>query len=130
MTELRKLSNDSFFLKAGKSQLYVFIDQKNVQQMKFDNMNECILCTVSVINFVCVCGVCVVNNVVYELFNRKLYEEAYGLVEIICQELSKDCPSSFPVDRVRPAPEVTHLTHTVTGFCWFLIYLCVCACSR
>ncbi|KAK3575127.1 hypothetical protein QTP86_020811 [Hemibagrus guttatus] len=60
MTELRKLSNDGFFLKA----------------------------------------VCVVNNVVYELFNRKLYEEAYGLVEIICQELSKDCPSSFPVDRV------------------------------
>ncbi|XP_046701101.1 separin [Silurus meridionalis] len=60
MTELRKLSNEGFFLKA----------------------------------------VCVVNNVVYELFNRKLYEEAYGLVEIICQELSKDCPSSFPVDRV------------------------------
>ncbi|XP_047669952.1 separin-like [Tachysurus fulvidraco] len=45
-------------------------------------------------------AVCVVNNVVYELFNRKLYTEAYGLVEIICQELSKDCPSSFPVDRV------------------------------
>ncbi|MCJ8729137.1 hypothetical protein PDJAM_G00102520 [Pangasius djambal] len=60
MTELRKLSNDGFLLKA----------------------------------------VCVVNNVVYELFNRKLYEEAYGLVEIVCQELSKDCPSSFPVDRV------------------------------
>ncbi|XP_053492769.1 separin isoform X2 [Ictalurus furcatus] len=60
MTELRKLSNNSFLLKA----------------------------------------VCVVNNVVYELFNRKLYEGAYGLVEIICQELSKDCPSCFPVDRV------------------------------
>ncbi|KAF5897593.1 separin, partial [Clarias magur] len=60
MTEIRKLSNDGFFLKA----------------------------------------VSAVNNVVYELFNRKLYEEAYGLVEIICQELSRDCPSSFPVDRV------------------------------
>ncbi|KAL7891419.1 hypothetical protein AOLI_G00008950 [Acnodon oligacanthus] len=60
MTELRKLSNDNFLLKA----------------------------------------VCAVNNVVYELFNRKLYEEAFGLAEIICQELSKDCPVSLPVDKV------------------------------
>lgn len=63
------------------------------------------------------CVVCVVNNVVYELFNRKLYEEAYGLVEIICQELSKDCPSSFPVDRVRPAAVTTDLhAHGFTDF--------------
>ncbi|XP_072539170.1 separin [Salminus brasiliensis] len=60
MTELRKLSNDNFLLKA----------------------------------------VCAVNNVVYELFNRKLYEEAFGLAEIMCQELKKDCPASLPVDRV------------------------------
>ncbi|XP_062853099.1 separin [Trichomycterus rosablanca] len=60
MTELHKLSNDNFFLKA----------------------------------------VCAVNNVVYELFNRKLYEEAFGLAEIICQELCKDCPASFPMDRL------------------------------
>ncbi|XP_076870727.1 separin [Brachyhypopomus gauderio] len=45
-------------------------------------------------------SVCAVNNVVYELFNRKLYEEAFRLAEIVCQELSKDCPASLPVDRV------------------------------
>uniref|UniRef100_A0A3B1ISX3 separase n=1 Tax=Astyanax mexicanus TaxID=7994 RepID=A0A3B1ISX3_ASTMX len=43
--------------------------------------------------------VCAVNNVVYELFNRKLYEEAFGLAEIMCQELRKDCPASLPVER-------------------------------
>lgn len=71
--------------------------------------------------------VCVVNNVVYELFNRKLYEGAYGLVEIICQELSKDCPSCFPVDRVSPAPGVTIYTHTHTPHTLvFADFLCVC----
>ncbi|XP_066521255.1 separin isoform X2 [Hoplias malabaricus] len=45
-------------------------------------------------------AVCAVNNVVYELFNRKFYKEAFGLAEIVCQELSKDCPASLPLDRV------------------------------
>ncbi len=44
---------------------------------------------------------CAVNNVVYEMFNRKLYEGAFGLAVIVCQELCKDCPTSLPVDRVR-----------------------------
>ncbi|KAG1942617.1 separin [Pimephales promelas] len=45
-------------------------------------------------------AVCAVNNVVYELFNRKLYEGAFGLAVIVCQELCKDCPPSLPLDRV------------------------------
>ncbi|XP_067229495.1 separin isoform X1 [Chanodichthys erythropterus] len=45
-------------------------------------------------------GVCAVNNVVFELFNRKLYEGAFGLAVIVCQELCKDCPPSLPLDRV------------------------------
>ncbi|XP_051562768.1 separin-like isoform X2 [Myxocyprinus asiaticus] len=45
-------------------------------------------------------AVCVVNNVVYELFNRKLYDGAFSLAVIVCQELFKDCPPSLPVDRV------------------------------
>lgn len=45
-------------------------------------------------------AVCAVNNVVYELFNRKLYEGAFGLSMIVCQELCKDCPPSLPVDRI------------------------------
>ncbi|XP_056607508.1 separin [Triplophysa dalaica] len=45
-------------------------------------------------------GVCAVNNVVYELFNTKLYDGAFGLAVIVCQELCKDCPPSLPVDRV------------------------------
>ncbi|XP_016408524.1 separin-like [Sinocyclocheilus rhinocerous] len=45
-------------------------------------------------------AVCAVNNVVYELFNRKLYEGAFGLAVIVCQDLCKDCPPSLPVDRV------------------------------
>ncbi|XP_056316195.1 separin [Danio aesculapii] len=45
-------------------------------------------------------AVCAVNNVVYELFNRKLYEGAFGLSMIVCQVLCKDCPPSLPVDRV------------------------------
>lgn len=47
--------------------------------------------------------VCAVNNVVYELFNRKLYDGAFGLAVIVCQELCKDCPPSLPLDRVRTA---------------------------
>ncbi|XP_051996262.1 separin [Xyrauchen texanus] len=45
-------------------------------------------------------SVCAVNNVVYELFNKKLYDGAFSLAVIVCQELCKDCPPSLPVDRV------------------------------
>jgi len=52
--------------------------------------------------------VCAVNNVVYELFNRKLYEGAFGLAVIVCQELCKDCPPSLPLDRVRTKASFGH----------------------
>ncbi len=52
---------------------------------------------------------CAVNNVVYELFNRKLHEGAFGLAVIVCQELCKDCPPSLPVDRVRTTVPSGHL---------------------
>ncbi|TRY54956.1 hypothetical protein DNTS_020719 [Danionella cerebrum] len=45
-------------------------------------------------------SVCAVSNVVYELFNSKMYEEAFALSVIVSQELFKDCPPSLSLDRV------------------------------
>lgn len=41
------------------------------------------------------------NDVVYELFDKKLYNGAFDLAVIVCQELLKDSLPSLSVDRVR-----------------------------
>ncbi len=79
--------------------------KKNLTNPKVVHVNK--FCTnFSVFFFLLVCAV---NNVVYELFNRKLHEGAFGLAVIVCQELCKDCPPSLPVDRVRTTVPSGHL---------------------
>ncbi|XP_017271200.1 separin [Kryptolebias marmoratus] len=41
-----------------------------------------------------------VSNLVCGLYNRRLYEQAFTLVEIICRDLCKNRPVSLPVDRL------------------------------
>ncbi|XP_055068352.2 LOW QUALITY PROTEIN: separin [Misgurnus anguillicaudatus] len=52
-------------------------------------------------------AVCVMNDVVYELFDKKLYDGAFGLAVIVCQELLKDGLPSLPVDRVNRCFKLT-----------------------
>ncbi len=48
---------------------------------------------------VCV-AVVAVSNLACGLYNRRLYDQAFTLVEIICKDLCKNCPVSLSVDRV------------------------------
>lgn len=41
-----------------------------------------------------------VSNLACGLYNRRLYDQAFTLVEILCKDLSKNCPVSLSVDRV------------------------------
>ncbi|XP_071396976.1 separin [Centroberyx affinis] len=45
-------------------------------------------------------AVIAVSNLVCGLYNRRLYDQAFTLVEILCQELCRNCPSSLSVDRL------------------------------
>ncbi|XP_046881955.1 separin [Hypomesus transpacificus] len=45
-------------------------------------------------------AVTAVSNLVCGLYNRQLYNQAFTLVEILCQELCKNCPESLSIDRV------------------------------
>lgn len=41
-----------------------------------------------------------VSNLACGLYNRRLYDKAFILVEILCRDLCKNCPASLSVDRV------------------------------
>uniref|UniRef100_A0A3B4TT27 separase n=1 Tax=Seriola dumerili TaxID=41447 RepID=A0A3B4TT27_SERDU len=41
-----------------------------------------------------------VSNLVCGLYNRRLYDQAFTLVEILCRDLCKNCPVSLSVDRL------------------------------
>ncbi|KAG5836480.1 hypothetical protein ANANG_G00255250 [Anguilla anguilla] len=45
-------------------------------------------------------AVSAINSVVRGLHNRKLYEQAFSLAEILCQELRKDRHPSLPVEKL------------------------------
>ena len=45
-------------------------------------------------------AVIAVSNLVCGLYNRRLYDQAFTLVEILCKDLHKNCPVSLSVDRV------------------------------
>uniref|UniRef100_A0A4W5M5H5 separase n=1 Tax=Hucho hucho TaxID=62062 RepID=A0A4W5M5H5_9TELE len=49
------------------------------------------------------CLLTAVSNLVCGLYNRRLYDQAFTLVEILCQELRKNCPPSLSVDRLSRA---------------------------
>ncbi|XP_056156403.1 separin [Lampris incognitus] len=44
-------------------------------------------------------AVTAVNNLACWLYNRKLYDQAFTLTEIVCRELCKNCPTSVSMDR-------------------------------
>ncbi|XP_039972012.1 LOW QUALITY PROTEIN: separin [Xiphias gladius] len=45
-------------------------------------------------------AVIAVSNLACGLYNRRLYDQAYTLVEILCRDLCKNCPVSLSVDRL------------------------------
>ncbi|XP_071350863.1 separin [Trachinotus anak] len=45
-------------------------------------------------------AVIAVSNLVCGLYNRRLYDQAFTLVEILCRDLCKNCPVSLSVDRM------------------------------
>ncbi|KAM9362423.1 separin [Symphorus nematophorus] len=45
-------------------------------------------------------AVIAVSNLVCGLYNRRLYDQAFRLVEILCRDLCKNCPASLSVDRL------------------------------
>ncbi|XP_068171684.1 separin isoform X2 [Antennarius striatus] len=45
-------------------------------------------------------AVIAVSNLVCALYNRRLYDQAFMLVEILCKDLCKSCPVSLSVDRL------------------------------
>ncbi|XP_040891017.1 separin isoform X2 [Toxotes jaculatrix] len=45
-------------------------------------------------------AVIAVSNLACGLYNRRLYDQAFTLVEILCRDLCKNCPSSLSVDRL------------------------------
>ncbi|XP_028302312.1 separin isoform X2 [Gouania willdenowi] len=44
-------------------------------------------------------AVIAVSNLACGLYNRRLYDQAFTLVEILCKDLCKNCPPSLSVDR-------------------------------
>ncbi|KAM7401999.1 hypothetical protein PAMP_017275 [Pampus punctatissimus] len=45
-------------------------------------------------------AVIAVSNLACGLYNRRLYDQAFTLVEILCKDLCKNCPDSLSVDRL------------------------------
>ncbi|KAM9860344.1 separin [Aulostomus maculatus] len=45
-------------------------------------------------------AVIAVSNLACGLFNRRLYDQAFTLVEILCKDLCKNCPTSLSIDRL------------------------------
>ncbi|KAI3370171.1 hypothetical protein L3Q82_024954, partial [Scortum barcoo] len=45
-------------------------------------------------------AVIAVSNLACGLYNRRLYDQAFTLVEILCRDLCKNCPASLSVDRL------------------------------
>ncbi|TKS71578.1 Separin [Collichthys lucidus] len=45
-------------------------------------------------------AVVAVSNLACGLYNRRLYDQAFTLVEILCRDLSRSCPASLSVERL------------------------------
>ncbi|XP_070698763.1 separin [Pempheris klunzingeri] len=45
-------------------------------------------------------AVIALSNLACGLYNRRLYDQAFTLVEILCRDLCKNCPASLSVDRL------------------------------
>lgn len=85
MTELHKLSNENLLIKAGECFTFPYAHIKAVLSFNFVTV---LLTVIAVSNLAC------------GLFNRRLYDQAFSLVEILCKDLCRNCPMSLSVERV------------------------------
>lgn len=85
MTQLKKLLSEVLFIKAGKHLIY--------WQVR-------ICCFFHLLQLKTSFAVVAVSNFACGLYNRRLYDQAFTLVEILCKSNLKDRPTSLPVDRV------------------------------
>lgn len=86
MTELHKLSNENLLIKAGEC--FTFHCSHIESVMSFFYFLTVLLTVIAVSNLAC------------GLFNRRLYDQAFSLVEILCKDLCRTCPMSLSVERV------------------------------
>ncbi|KAJ7999129.1 hypothetical protein DPEC_G00212200 [Dallia pectoralis] len=73
-------------------------------------------------------AVTAVSNLVCGLYNRQLYNQAFTLIEIVCQELRKNCPPSFSVDRLSQAfmlavKSLRRAGHLEQALDWVILWL-------
>ncbi|KAL0978388.1 hypothetical protein UPYG_G00169860 [Umbra pygmaea] len=73
-------------------------------------------------------AVIAVSNLVCGLYNRRMYDQAFTLVEILCQELRKNCPASLPVDRLSRAfmlavQSLRRAGHLEKALDWVILWL-------
>lgn len=56
-----------------------------------------------------------VSNLACGLYNRRLYDQAFTLVEILCKDLCKNCPASLSVDRVNSLNIFSLIVHHIVS---------------
>lgn len=88
MTELHKLSSENLLIKAGDYSLGCLFIFSYLFIYFFTLCDYTFFAVVAVSNLTC------------GLYNRRLYDQAFILVEILCKDLCKNCPTSLSVDRV------------------------------
>lgn len=60
-------------------------------------------------------AVIAVSNLACGLYNRRLYDQAFTLVEIVCKDLCKNCPVSLSVDRVSSISMFSLIIHDIVS---------------
>lgn len=85
ITELHKLSSENLFIKAGECLTFHY---SYYGGHHFSICHCPFLIVIAVSNLAC------------GLFNRRLYDQAFTLVEILCKDLCRTRPVSLSVDRV------------------------------
>lgn len=85
ITELHKLSCEKLFIKAGES---YFLLLSNDGGHLFEVCHCPFLIVIALSNLAC------------GLFNRRLYDQTFTLVEILCKDFCRNHPVSLSVDRV------------------------------
>ncbi|XP_051932994.1 separin isoform X2 [Hippocampus zosterae] len=73
-------------------------------------------------------AVIAVSNLACGLYNRRLYDQAFTLLEILCHNLSKNCPVSLSVDRFNRAFMLAVLSlrragHLERALDWVILWL-------
>lgn len=99
MTELHKLSSENLLIKAGDYSLRCLFMFLTVFTARYRYVTICYT-TFSLFVTTLFFAVVAVSNLACGLYNRRLYDQAFILVEILCKDLCKNYPTSLSVDRV------------------------------